>query len=92
MPKRPFADQDGEVPEILDMSGFRPAREVLPPAFFAGMDDLRAKREALRARALHSLDEDVAAWLADLDAGDAALMAANAALRDVMDATQRNRV
>lgn len=92
MPKKPFVDQDGEVPEILDMSGFRPAREVLPADFFTGMDGLRARREALRAQALQSLDEDVAAWLADLDEGDAALIAANAALRDVMDATRRNRV
>ncbi|MCM0020876.1 MAG: BrnA antitoxin family protein [Tagaea sp.] len=50
---KPLVDGAGEVRELLasDLASFRPAREVLPPEFFADLRAERARRGRGKQRA-----------------------------------------
>lgn len=63
----PLIDDDGEVRELTaeDLKQFKPAREVLPPALYAGLVALKATRGAqkapLKTQTTLRLDADILA-------------------------------
>ncbi len=72
-PTKPLTRADGEVREIkaADRAAFRPARDVLPPEFFAGLRAERTRRTRgkqkapVKAPISIRLDADVVAHFRD---------------------------